>query len=40
MPTTTYEDNEETISQVLKDRITTKERPVDILVTRLHDLYL
>ncbi len=39
-PTTTYEDNSATISQVLKDRITPKARPVDILVTNLHDLYL
>ena len=36
----TYEDNVEMISQVLKYRITPKERPVDILVTNLHDLYL
>ena len=36
-PTPTYEDNQATIKQVLKDRITPEARPLDVLITGLHE---
>ena len=36
-PTPTYEDNQATIKQVLKDRLTPQECPVDVLVCSLHE---
>ena len=36
-PTPTYEDNQATIKQVLKDRITPQARPIDVLITSLHE---
>lgn len=37
LPTPTYEDNQATIKQVNKDRLTPRARPVDVLITSLHE---
>ena len=40
LPSKLYEENEATIKRVSEDRITTKYRPLDFLVTILHDIHL
>ena len=40
LPSKLYEENQATIKIVLVDRITTQSRPLDVLVTALHELHL
>ena len=35
-----YEDNQEKIKRVLRERITPQDRPLDVLITVLHELNL
>jgi hypothetical protein len=37
LPKLTFEDNNATISQVIKDCLTPQARPLDVLITSLHD---
>ena len=37
LPIPTYEDNDSTLQQVTKNRIEPLERPLDILITSLHE---
>ena len=39
-PSKIYEDNQETIKRVLVYRITPQSRPLDVLITSLHELHL
>ena len=39
-PSKIYEDNQATIKIVLADIITTQTRPLDVLITAIHELHL
>ena len=39
-PSKLYEDNQATIKIALKDKITPQSRPLDFLITSLHELHL
>ena len=39
-PSKLNEENQETIKIVMPDRITTQARPLDVLITALHELHL
>ena len=39
-PSKLYEDNQEKIKRVLADIITPQARPIDVLITDLHELHL
>ena len=38
-PPKIYEDNQSTIKRVLEDRIITQTRPLDVLISYLHELH-
>ena len=39
-PSKLHEDNKATIKRVLVDRITPQVRPLDVLITALHELHI
>ena len=39
-PSKIYEDNQATIKTVLADIITTQSRPLDVLITAIHELHI
>ena len=39
-PSKLYEDNQAKIKRVLADIITTQSRPIDVLITDLHEIHL
>ena len=40
LPSALYKDNKETIKRVLSDSITTQSRPLDIVITSIHDIHI